>query len=539
MASNLYPLVFKPGIKRDGTSFQAEYCTDGQWIRFYRGMVKKIGGMLSLPYTNNGGRYDNINTLFINYFNNQINVLLGDDQGLYRVVTNANFGQVVNIVQLAINPNIGQDPNRLWQFVPVLASINNIPTNSLAVLSTLNYTNILDNSVSDLISINLTDFTTTVESSPPFLANLPLGVGGMLYVNPRLYIYGSNGLVQWSKNSNCYDFTGADSSVNISTDKVIFGASIRGGSLTPTLLFWTMSSVVRLTNITMTRDVGDNNLNFRADTISRDSSIMSSRCVVEYDGIFYWPGTNRFFIYNGVVLPLENNINRRYFFNNIDMNFRQRVFGVKNVAFGEIWWFYPEKVGTPNRLPVGAAAGTITRALIYNIEENAWYDTAINRDCGFFDNVSGNMYTYGQSLVVQNVTKYTWKHEVGVKEFLPPPHAGSLINSNFTTPTISWAAFNPMKQLTGVDRWMDLMRIEPDFLLDNPNDGMTVIVNIKEYANSPTEQYPVDFIPIPFTGMTKKIDTHVQGRHITFTFESSDNFEMGHIMILLGVGDGR
>lgn len=531
MASNLYPLVFKPGIKRDGTSFQAEYCTDGQWIRFYRGMVKKIGGMLSLPYTNNGGRYNNINTLFINYFNNQINVLLGDDQGLYRVVTNTNFGQVVNIVQLAINPNIVQDPNRLWQFVPVLASINNIPTNSIAVLSTLNYTNILDNSVSTLININLTDFSTIVQNLP----NNFMGIGGMLYVNPRLYIYGSNGLVQWSANNNCYDFTSIVNSINISTDKVIFGASIRGGSLTPTLLFWTMSSVVRLTNITMAADTGNNNLNFRADTISRDSSIMSSRCVVEYDGIFYWPGTNRFFIYNGVVLPLENNINRRYFFNNIDMDFRQRVFGIKNVAFGEIWWFYPEKVGTIGRPNV--AAGTNTRAIIYNIEENAWYDTQILRDCGFFDNVSGNMYTYGLPLTNPAAgTKYTWKQDVGVNEVFGPNTA---INSYFTTPTISWAAFNPMKQLTGVDRWMDLMRIEPDFLLDNPNNQMEVLVNIKEYANSDETTYPVNAVPIPFSGTTTKIDIHVQGRHITFTFSSSVNFEMGHIMLLLGVGDGR
>jgi hypothetical protein len=535
MASNLYPLVFKPGIKRDGTSFQAEYCTDGQWIRFYRGMVKKIGGMLALPYTNNGGRYNNINTLFINYFNNQINVLLGDDQGLYRVVTNANFGQVVNIAQLVINPNIGQDPNRLWQFVPVLSSIGGIPASSLAVLSTLNYTDILDDSFGDLININLADFSGTIESSVPRLATLFSGVGGMLYVAPRLYIYGSNGRVQWSANNNCYDFTSVTNSVNISTDKVIFGASIRGGSLTPTLLFWTMSSVVRLTNTTMTRDTGDNNLNFRADTISRDSSIMSSRCVVEYDGIFYWPGTNRFFIYNGVVLPLENNINRRYFFNNIDMNFRQRVFGVKNVAFGEIWWFYPEKVGTVGRPNV--AAGTNTRAIIYNIEENAWYDTQILRDCGFFDNVSGNMYTYGLPLTNPVAgAKYTWKQEVGVNEVFGP---NTPINSYFTTPTISWAAFNPMKQLTGVDRWMDLMRIEPDFLLDNPNDQMEVLVNIKEYANSDETTYPVNAVPIPFFGTTTKIDTHVQGRHITFTFFSSVNFEMGHIMLLLGVGDGR
>ena len=45
MTANLYPLIYSPGIQRDGTSFQSEYCIDGQWIRFQRGKVKKIGGM--------------------------------------------------------------------------------------------------------------------------------------------------------------------------------------------------------------------------------------------------------------------------------------------------------------------------------------------------------------------------------------------------------------------------------------------------------------------------------------------------------------
>ena len=52
MEKNLYPLLFKPGIKRDGTLFQSEYCTDGQWVRFQRGTAKKIGGMRSINLGN-------------------------------------------------------------------------------------------------------------------------------------------------------------------------------------------------------------------------------------------------------------------------------------------------------------------------------------------------------------------------------------------------------------------------------------------------------------------------------------------------------
>ena len=45
MASNLFPLLYSAGIQRDGSKFQSEYCLDGQWVRFQRGKVRKIGGM--------------------------------------------------------------------------------------------------------------------------------------------------------------------------------------------------------------------------------------------------------------------------------------------------------------------------------------------------------------------------------------------------------------------------------------------------------------------------------------------------------------
>ena len=131
-----------------------------------------------------------------------------------------------------------------------------------------------------------------------------------------MFAYGNNGLVRWSKLNDPFDFSGEKTSINISTDKVIFGAKVRGGN-SPTLLFWTLSSVIKLSNSA----TGESDeLKMTKDVITADSSILSSRCVVEYDGVFYWPGTGRFFIYNGIVNPLENNINRNYFFDNIDMN---------------------------------------------------------------------------------------------------------------------------------------------------------------------------------------------------------------------------
>lgn len=38
------PLVFSPGIDRDGTNFSRTAYTDGEWVRFYRDRPRKIGG---------------------------------------------------------------------------------------------------------------------------------------------------------------------------------------------------------------------------------------------------------------------------------------------------------------------------------------------------------------------------------------------------------------------------------------------------------------------------------------------------------------
>src|SRR5690242_16597008 len=46
--STMFPIVTRPGIKRDGTTFDGDFFTDGQWCRFQRGRARKMGGYRSI-----------------------------------------------------------------------------------------------------------------------------------------------------------------------------------------------------------------------------------------------------------------------------------------------------------------------------------------------------------------------------------------------------------------------------------------------------------------------------------------------------------
>ena len=525
MSKSLVPIIYKPGIQRDGTTFQGETCTDGQWIRFQRGMIKKMGGMKAVN-TSFARTRRTTNLLMVQNGDN-LDLYTADNTRVYRTIINHNF--VVATASAPISPAIaaGAQQNVLWHSTIVIR--NNVRT--IVFMQTSNARNIAQTTASNLYHqpVNSAAGTQLVAAAIPAEAT-----GGMCYSSPYLFIYGNNGYVRYSSIEDPLRFTGGTSGgFVISNDKVIYGANIRGGATSPSLLFWTMSSLVRTSN------VGDATPLFKNEILSNSCSILSSRCVVEYDGMFFWPGTERFFVYNGVVGPMENRTNLNYFYDNLDMNKRQLVFGLKNQKYEEIWWFYPEKINEAD-LTIGC-----TRALIYNKRENSWYDVAISRDCGLSFDDLGIMVTCGRPLITPDEFNYVWRHETDVNQVWTPGAGGGQatapIPSSFTLPVFSWASpFNPNRapgtRSQAIERNIELLRIEPDFVMDNNRDDiMQVTVNTKRYAQSPV----VSNTPVPFTRTTEKIDMRVQGRHMFLTFSGSGNFEMGNVQMLVSAGDGR
>jgi hypothetical protein len=207
--------------------------------------------------------------------------------------------------------------------------------------------------------------------------------GGVVVLHPYVFVYGNDGLLRNCSSGNLDDWVSADANAqNVATGKIVQGLPVRGGSNSPSGLFWSLDSLIRVSYNPTTINVGGTAITqfWRYDTITSQSSILSSQCVIEYDGIYYWIGTDRFMLYNGVVKEIPNMMNQNYFFDNLNYTQRQKVWATKVPRFGEVWWHYPRGDSTE-----------CNDAIIYNVRENVWYDagTAVGarRSAGFFSQV--------------------------------------------------------------------------------------------------------------------------------------------------------
>ena len=349
--------------------------------------------------------------------------------------------------------------------------------------------------------------------------------GGVVMLFPYLFVYGNNGLIQNCSAGDFNNWTSADSNANnVSSTKVVKGMPLRGGTTSPAGLFWTLDSVVRVTYAPTT--VGNATFYWKYDLITQQSSILSSQCVIEYDGLFYWVGTDRFLMYNGVVAEVPNSQNNNYFFDNLNYKQRQKVWASKVPRWGEIWWFFPS-----------GNSEECNDAIIYNVREKCWYDAGqalgARRSAGVFSEVFRRPIWGGTD---QNVTgQYTlWQHEIGTNEVYTN-HVNA-IESYFETNVIgSGAGLVGATQQPGDNLWTRIERVEPDFV---QSGAMNLTITGKSYADDvddPSVEYPFD-------PTTLKIDLKEQRREMRLRFSSNTqngDYFMGRVILNIDTGDVR
>ena len=342
-------IISQPGIKRDGTRLEGDNYVDGGWVRFQRGLPRKIGGYRAVS------KYlREINRALYSYQLDDLTYIHAGAAGkLQRFFLTADG--VCSVVSDRTPATLTASADTMWQFDVETTSA--APGLQLVAHAAPNLSNICSSGAGQLFYGSLFGSTAMVP-----VTLFPAGVdisGGVVALHPYTVAYGADGSVCWSP--DCADFTVSGAgAANVTGQKIVRGLPLRGGpGASPSGLLWSVDSLVRMSYVGGTPV-------FQFDTITSESSLMSSSCIVEFDGVYYWIGTDRFLKFNGVVQEVENLCNRDFFFDNVNFAQRQKIFAFKVPRYGEIWWCYPHgDSDEPNH------------AIIYNVRENSWYDTPL------------------------------------------------------------------------------------------------------------------------------------------------------------------
>jgi len=579
------------GVKRDGTRYEGDFYIDAKWMRFQRGLPRKMGGYRLVT--------DSISGL------NRGMITSSEDNNLYTQIGSAKYLEHLAIDQNGIpSPVYDRTPvgfttsdSNLWTFDvffdPILAE-------SAIVAHAAPNLNDISSTVNRPIYIGATTATTAFVD---LAGTSPDVSGGVLILHPYVVAYGNSGYVAWSAPDDPQDWTtvSGGGEAYVTGQKIVHAQSSRGGSdNSPSAIMWSLDSVIRMSYIGGTAT-------FSFDTISDESSILSQQSVIEYDGIFFWCGVDRFLMYNGVVKEVPNPLNQNWFFDNLNFSQRQKVFAFKVPRWGEIWWCFPFGDATE-----------CTHAVIFNIREQTWYDTELpnaGRCNGQYAKVyrypimSGNVsihavksvgtlvggssYTDGTYYNVQTVnttnvggtgltvnvtiagntvtavdvitsgsgyevddvitvdnsliggtgsgftfkvaslTGYTlWRHEDGVDEI-----AGQRINpiqSFFETSDISLAAADDSQ-----NKSLRVVMVEPDFVQAG---DMTIQVTGRANARAPEViSDPQVFVAQPQTPQEQVVYLKTIRRQMRFRFESNTlggNYQMGLCLAHIEPADG-
>lgn len=429
MTAKVFALDTKPGIQRDGTFLDKSFYSDGRWVRFQRGRPRKIGGFKEIS----NELYGPSRGMWVNSQNNSSQVFSGYSAGLQDLIIDQNGnGSGVNDFTLS---DFTASALNLWQFdgfydvggAGVSSLLAHPGQNLVAIDSTAN-TPVLIGDINGTTMSKIGVFQDTITSTGTatvtigaintnigagqtvtgtgipanttvvsvttttvVLSNVvPAGTvlatfdnnisvsGGVVALHPYVFVYGNDGLIQNCSAGNAQDWVSADANAtNVATGKIVQGLPVRGGSNAPSGLFWSLDSLIRVSFI---GGQGTPPQYWRYDIITSQSSILSSQSAIEYDGIYFWCGVDRFLMYNGVVKEIPNQMNQNWFFDNLNYVQRQKVWATKVPRYGEIWWFYPR-----------GNSEECNDAIIYNVRENTWYDAGqsvgARRSAGYFSQV--------------------------------------------------------------------------------------------------------------------------------------------------------
>ena len=339
-------------------------------------------------------------------------------------------------------------------------------------------------------------------SNVPIVQNLIL----VSDISRFVLCFGTNGigsssvdptLVRWSDQEDATNWTPSElnqaGSLQLSRGTKIVSAS----QARQEVLVWTDSSLYSL------QYVGAPAV-WAATLIGENISIASQNAVSYANGVAYWMGKDKFYMYDGRTQPLKCDV-RKYVFNDFNVSQYSQVFSGTNESFHEIWWFY-----------CSTGESNIDKYVIYNYLDKIWYYGTLARtawvDSGLRE--SPLAATYDLNLV---------DHESGIDD-----------NQTGSTAAITAFVESSDFDIGDGDKFSLVNRVVPDVSFDgstatSPAATLTLhaLANSGSGRNSPVSEGGVNNATVtrtatsPVEVFTGLINVRVRGRQLSMRFESS------------------
>ena len=286
-------------------------------------------------------------------------------------------------------------------------------------------------------------------------------------------------LVRWSSQENYNDWT-ASATNTAGSNPIGTGSKIVGGMHSrQAVMIWTDVA-------THTMQYVGGPFVFRFRHIGDNTGLIAPHAAAEFNGLPFWMSDTNFFVWQGGAVQTLDCTVRRYIFDDLNWDQRDKIFAGINSEFNEITWLYPS-----------ANSLECDRYVSYNPLENYWvYGTGkftTWADTGIFDNV-----------ITGGSDSYLYDNEpVGVYTA-----DGGLLSS-----FIESASF----EIDSGNQMMMIRRLIPDVSISDPGQ-VEFTIKTKRYPQASEETVKGPFVIQPGT---EKIDFRARGRQANIKIDCS------------------
>jgi hypothetical protein len=241
-----------------------------------------------------------------------------------------------------------------------------------------------------------------------------------------------------------------------------------------------------------------------AQILGDNISIAGPNSVVYANSIAYWMGRDKFYRYDGTVVPLPCDV-RRYVFTDFNQDQYYQVFAGTNQSFNEVWWFY-----------CSADSTEVDRYVVYNYVENLWHYGTLRRTAWIDAKLRDYPIaaTYSHNLVLQEI--------------------GTDCNETGTAFPINAYILSSEFDMDDGDHFVLINRVLPDVTFegstaDSPAITMTLLPlsNSGSGYNSPLSEGGnssnaiTRTATIPIEKFTGQVFTRIRGRQFAMRVEST------------------